>query len=89
MSLIKSPDHLPHHPNGKLHFSIAADDRDGHFAIDSLTGDVFLSKELDYEMTSHYLIRVVIKDPSKTPPLNSTVFLSIDVEDQKDGEWSF
>ncbi|KAI5940868.1 Protocadherin-23 [Manis javanica] len=89
MSLIKSPDHLPHHPNGKLHFSIAADDRDGHFAIDSLTGDVFLSKELDYEMTSHYLIRVVIKDPSKTPPLNSTVFLSIDVEDQNDHSPSF
>lgn len=84
MSLIKSPDHLQQHHNGKLHFSIAEDDKDGHFEIDSSTGDLFLSKELDYEMTSHYLFRVVTKDHSKTPPLNSTVFLSIDVEDQND-----
>ncbi|XP_077627075.1 protocadherin-23 [Crocuta crocuta] len=89
MSLIKSPDHLQQHHNGKLHFSIAADDQDGHFKIDSSTGDLFLSKELDYEMTSHYLFRVVTKDHSKTPPLNSTVFLSIDVEDQNDHSPSF
>ncbi|XP_032268933.1 protocadherin-23 [Phoca vitulina] len=89
MSLIKSPDHLQQHHNGKLHFSIAADDKDGHFEIDSSTGDLFLSKELDYEMTSHYLFRVVTKDHSKTPPLNSTVFLSIDVEDQNDHSPSF
>ncbi|XP_072580991.1 protocadherin-23 [Vulpes vulpes] len=89
MSLIKSPDHLQQHQNRKLHFSIAADDKDGHFEIDSSTGDLFLSKELDYEMTSHYLFRVVTKDHSKTPPLNSTVFLSIDVEDQNDHSPSF
>ncbi|XP_078301800.1 protocadherin-23 [Panthera onca] len=89
MSLIKSPDHLQQHHNGKLHFSIAADDKDGHFKIDSSTGDLFLSKELDYEMTSHYLFRVVTKDHSKTPPLNSTVFLNIDVEDQNDHSPSF
>ncbi|XP_023385931.1 protocadherin-23 [Pteropus vampyrus] len=89
MSLIKSPDHFQQHHNGKLHFSIAADDKDGHFEIDSSTGDLFLSKELDYEITSHYLFRVVAKDHSKTPPLNSTVFLSIDVEDQNDYSPSF
>ncbi|XP_014399343.1 PREDICTED: protocadherin-23, partial [Myotis brandtii] len=89
MSLIKSPDHFQQHHNGKLHFSIAADDKDGPFEIDSSTGDLFLSKELDYEMTSHYLFRVVTKDHSKTPPLHSTVFLSIDVEDQNDHTPSF
>uniref|UniRef100_A0A673T5X8 Dachsous cadherin-related 2 n=1 Tax=Suricata suricatta TaxID=37032 RepID=A0A673T5X8_SURSU len=89
MSLIKSPDHLQQHHNGKLHFSIAADDKDGHFKIDSSTGDLFLSKELDYEMTSHYLFRVVTKDHSKNPPLSSTVFLNIDVEDQNDHSPSF
>lgn len=89
MSLIKSPDHFQQHHNGKLHFSIAADDKDGPFEIDSSTGDLFLSKGLDYEMTSHYLFRVVTKDHSKTPPLHSTVFLSIDVEDQNDHSPSF
>ncbi|XP_036097828.1 protocadherin-23 [Molossus molossus] len=89
MSLIKSPDHFQQHHNGKLHFSIAADDKDGHFEIDSSTGDLFLSKELDYEMTSHYLFRVITKDHSQNPPLISTVFLSIDVEDQNDHSPSF
>nr|XP_019588825.1 PREDICTED: protocadherin-23 [Rhinolophus sinicus] len=89
MSLIKSPDHFQQHHNGKLHFSIAVDDKDGHFEIDSSTGDLFLSKALDYEMISHYLFRVVTIDHSRIPPLNSTVFLSIDVEDQNDHSPSF
>ncbi|XP_032004407.1 protocadherin-23 isoform X1 [Hylobates moloch] len=89
MSLIKSPDHLQQHYNGKLHFSIVADDKDGHFEIDSSTGDLFLSKELDYETTSHYLFRVITTDHSKNLSLSSTVFLSIDVEDQNDHSPSF
>ncbi|KFP55114.1 Protocadherin-23, partial [Cathartes aura] len=71
--------------NRKLHFSIAKDDDDDvHFEIDSLTGDLFLSKELDYETTSHFLLQVIIKDYNNNPPQNNTVFLSIDVEDQND-----
>nr|AAR10443.1 cadherin protein [Homo sapiens] len=89
MSLIKSSDHLQQHYNGKLHFSIVADDKDGHFEIDSSTGDLFLSKELDYETTSHYLFRVITTDHSKNLSLSSTVFLSIDVEDQNDHSPSF
>ncbi|XP_040107285.1 protocadherin-23 [Oryx dammah] len=89
MSLIKSPDHLQRQHGGKLHFSIAADDKDGHFEVDSSTGDLFLSKELDYEMMSHYLFRVVTKDHSRNPPVNSTVFLSVAVEDQNDHSPSF
>ncbi|XP_052585979.1 protocadherin-23 [Peromyscus californicus insignis] len=89
MSLLKSPDPLQQHHSRKLHFSIVAEDKDGHFEIDSSTGDLFLSKELDYEMTSHYLIRVISKDHSQSPPWNSTVFLSVDVEDQNDHSPSF
>ncbi|KAM9237277.1 LOW QUALITY PROTEIN: protocadherin-23 [Dugong dugon] len=89
MSFIKSPDHLQQHHSGKLHFCIVTDNKDGHFEINGSTGDLFLSKELDYEMTSHYLFRVVIKDHSKNPPLNSTVFLNIDMEDQNDHSPSF
>ncbi|XP_055975002.1 protocadherin-23 [Sorex fumeus] len=89
MSLIKSPDHPHHHHNRKIHVSIEAEDQDGHFDVDHLTGDLFLSKELDYETASHYLFRVLTKDHSKNPPLTSTVFLSIDVEDQNDHSPSF
>ncbi|KAM6073174.1 protocadherin-23 [Theristicus caerulescens] len=71
--------------NRKLHFSIAKDDdNDVHFEIDSLTGDLFLSKELDYETASHFFLQVIIKDYNNNPPQNNTVFLSIDVEDQND-----
>ncbi|KAM3671958.1 protocadherin-23 [Ammospiza maritima maritima] len=68
--------------NRKLHFSIAKDDN-VHFEVDSLTGDLYLSKELDYETDSHFLLQVIIKDYNN-PPQNSTVFLSIDVEDKND-----
>ena len=89
MSLIKSPDHLQRQRGGKLHFSIAADDKDGHFEVDSSTGDLFLLKELDYETMSHYLFRVVTEDHSRSPPVNGTVFLSVAVEDQNDHSPSF
>uniref|UniRef100_A0A8C3SRJ0 Cadherin domain-containing protein n=1 Tax=Chelydra serpentina TaxID=8475 RepID=A0A8C3SRJ0_CHESE len=78
---------LPGHylqTNRKLYFSISEEEGDDHFEIDSSTGDLFLSKELDYETTSHFLLRVVMKDYNKNPPQNYTVFLSIDVEDQND-----
>ncbi|XP_066173789.1 LOW QUALITY PROTEIN: protocadherin-23 [Sylvia atricapilla] len=68
--------------NRKLHFSISKDDN-VHFEIDSLTGDLYLSRELDYETDSHFLLQVIIKDYNN-PPQNSTVFLSVDVEDKND-----
>ncbi|KAM5255823.1 protocadherin-23 [Ctenodactylus gundi] len=89
LSLIKSSDHLQRHHHGTLQFSIAAEDQDGHFGIDSSTGDVFLSKELDYETGSHYLLRVVAKDHGQSPALTSTVFLSVDVGDQNDHSPTF
>ncbi|KAJ7419526.1 hypothetical protein WISP_53472 [Willisornis vidua] len=80
---LKWPDnHLPIHR--KLHFSIAKDDDNVPFEIDSLTGDLFLSKELDYETASHFFLQVIVKDCNNNPPQNSTVFLSIDVEDKND-----
>ncbi|XP_010073579.1 PREDICTED: protocadherin-23-like, partial [Pterocles gutturalis] len=83
LNSLKWPDnHLT--TNRKLHYSIAEDDDDVHFEIDSLTGDLFLSKELDYETASHFLLRVIIKDYNNNPPQNNTIFLSIDVEDQND-----
>lgn len=83
LNSLKWPDHHLT-TNRKLHFSITKDNDDVHFEIDSLTGDLFLSKELDYETASHFLLQVIVKDYNNNPPQNSTVFLSIDVEDQND-----
>lgn len=82
LNSLKEPDNHPT-TNRKLRFSITKDD-DVHFEIDSLTGNLFLSKELDYETASHFLLQVTVKDYSDTPPQNNTVFLSIDVEDEND-----
>ncbi|XP_074850070.1 protocadherin-23 [Carettochelys insculpta] len=83
LSSVKLPGHHLQ-TNRKLHFSISEEVDDDHFEIDSSTGDLFLSKALDYETTSHFLLRVIMKDYNKNPPQNYTVFLNIDVEDQND-----
>ncbi|CAM5108092.1 unnamed protein product [Eretmochelys imbricata] len=83
LSSVKLPGHYLQ-TNRKLHFSVSEEEGDDHFEIDSSTGDLFLFKELDYETTSHFLLRVVMKDYNKNPPQNYTIFLSIDVEDQND-----
>ncbi|XP_038610978.1 protocadherin-23 [Tachyglossus aculeatus] len=88
MNLIKSFENLQKHES-KIHFSIAEEDRDGYFEVESSSGDLFLLKQLDYEVTSHYLLRVIMKDHNQNPPLNSMLFLSIDVEDQNDHSPSF
>ncbi|XP_067407966.1 protocadherin-23 [Emydura macquarii macquarii] len=83
LSSVKLPSHHLQ-TNRKLHFSICEEEDDDHFEIDSSTGDLLLSKELDYETTSHFLLRVLMKDYNKNPPRNYSIFLSIDVEDQND-----
>lgn len=70
--------------NRKLSFSVTEGDDDVYFEVDSWTGELFLSKELDYETSSHFFLQVIIRDYSNNPPQNSTVFLSIDVEDLND-----
>ncbi|XP_028599298.2 protocadherin-23 [Podarcis muralis] len=83
---------LPHqHPysNRKQHFSIFEEDSDAPFEIDSATGDLFLSKELDYETVSHYFLRVVVNEYPNSSPQNNTFFLSIDVKDENDHSPSF
>ncbi|XP_013927607.1 PREDICTED: protocadherin-23, partial [Thamnophis sirtalis] len=88
MGSLKLPDqHL--YPNRKQHFIIPEEDSDIPFEIDNATGDLFLSKALDYEVMSHYFFRVVVTDCLNNSPQNETVFLSVDVEDQNDHSPSF
>ncbi|XP_070614235.1 protocadherin-23-like [Erythrolamprus reginae] len=88
MRSLKLPDqHL--YANRKQHFIIPEEDSDIPFEIDNATGDLFLSKALDYEAISHYSFRVVVTDSLNISPHNETVFLSIDVEDQNDHSPSF
>ncbi|XP_075469162.1 protocadherin-23 isoform X2 [Ascaphus truei] len=70
--------------NKKVHYQISNEEHNGHFVIDGSTGDVYLSRQLDYETNSHYVLSVNIQDHNKIPPQNYSVFLKIDIEDQND-----
>lgn len=85
---LRLPDqHL--HAGKKQHYSIFEEDDDVPFEVDSSCGDLLLSKELDYETVSRYFFRVVVNDDQNSLPQNSTIFVSIDVEDRNDHAPSF
>ncbi|XP_062991159.1 protocadherin-23 [Elgaria multicarinata webbii] len=88
LGTLKRPGQPPY-SNGNQHFSISEEDSDVPFEIDGATGDLFLSKELDYETTAHYFFRVLVNDDLNSSPQNHTVFLSIDIEDQNEHSPSF
>ncbi|NWS16487.1 PCD23 protein, partial [Pachyramphus minor] len=69
--------------NGAIKYSIASKQSNA-FSIDPSLGVVNLTRTLDYETASHFLLQVIVKDYSNNPPQNNTVFLSIDIEDKND-----
>ncbi|KAG9480025.1 hypothetical protein GDO78_011832, partial [Eleutherodactylus coqui] len=72
-------------PNSKLRYSLSEEDQgNSHFAIDSSSGDIYLSRPVDYEMNTQYMLRLSIQDHNKVPPQNRSVLLKVDVEDQND-----
>ncbi|XP_078397296.1 protocadherin-23 [Cetorhinus maximus] len=68
----------------KVHYNIVEGDDHFQFGVDSMTGELYQSQELDYEAISHYLLKVIAEDDSHIPSRNITVFVSIKVEDQND-----
>jgi cadherin EGF LAG seven-pass G-type receptor 1 len=46
-------------PNAVLRYSLIGGNNQGHFAIDSLTGDVAVVQPLDYEIVRNY--RLVVR----------------------------
>uniref|UniRef100_A0A8C5Q8M4 Cadherin domain-containing protein n=1 Tax=Leptobrachium leishanense TaxID=445787 RepID=A0A8C5Q8M4_9ANUR len=68
----------------KLHCHIADGDQSGHFLMDGSTGDIYLTKQLDYERKSQYVLNISIEDFKNSPAENSFVVLKIEVEDSND-----
>ena len=50
-------------PNAVLRYSLIGGNNQGHFAIDSLTGDVTVVQPLDYEIVRNY--RLVVRAQGK------------------------
>ncbi|XP_067888834.1 protocadherin-23 [Heterodontus francisci] len=68
----------------KVHYNIVEGDNHFQFGVDSMTGELYQSQELDYEAISHYLLKIIAEDNSHIPSRNITVFVSIKVEDRND-----
>ncbi|KAG7458772.1 hypothetical protein MATL_G00224240 [Megalops atlanticus] len=69
---------------GTAVYSIVEGDGSLHFGIERSRGDLYLSQELDYEATPHYLLKVRVEDRGQAPALNESVFVSVSVEDVND-----
>ncbi|XP_039606214.1 protocadherin-23 [Polypterus senegalus] len=75
---------LTHESNREDEHTIVESDSSFHFAIQKSTGDLYLARELDFEITSHYFFKVISKDPSQFPMQNTSVFVSVTVQDVND-----
>lgn len=70
--------------NSKLIYRLSEEDHSSHFAIDSSNGDIYLSRPVDYETNTQYMLHLSIQDHNKVPPQNHSVIIKVDVEDQND-----
>ncbi|XP_067838374.1 protocadherin-23 [Heptranchias perlo] len=68
----------------KVHYNIVEGDEHFQFGVDSMTGELYQTQELDYEAISHYLLKVIAEDNSQIPSRNISVFVNIKIEDQND-----
>lgn len=71
--------------NSKLVYSIATlwKGRDGMFAINQSSGEIYTIKDLDREIESHYLLWIRVQDGG-SPPLSTEITVNITVEDIND-----
>nr|XP_022911091.1 cadherin-related tumor suppressor [Onthophagus taurus] len=75
--------------NGDVFYSIKSGNEEGKFDIDEATGQIFLAKNLDREVTSKYSLTVTAKDAATTKALSSSTVVSVDVLDENDNSPEF
>ena len=69
--------------NAEIRYSISGGGFDHHFNIDPYTGTLYLQKQVDYEKSKSFLLKVTVSDQG-SPKLNDTVTLKIFVTDVND-----
>uniref|UniRef100_T1K1W7 Uncharacterized protein n=1 Tax=Tetranychus urticae TaxID=32264 RepID=T1K1W7_TETUR len=74
--------------NAAIRYSIIGGNTQGHFQIDSLTGEISVISPLDYETTRNYRLILRAQDAG-SPPRSNTTKLLINVEDVNDNEPKF
>ncbi|XP_076252739.1 cadherin-related tumor suppressor fat isoform X2 [Rhynchophorus ferrugineus] len=74
--------------NSEVVYSITAGNRKDTFHIDSLTGILYLHKNLDYEELTAYQLNITASD-NGSPRLSTTILFAITVEDANDNPPNF
>ncbi|XP_006824531.1 cadherin EGF LAG seven-pass G-type receptor 2 [Saccoglossus kowalevskii] len=74
--------------NAEIRYSMVGGHSQGHFAIDSFSGQITVISRIDYEITSNYRLVIRAQDSGRPPKSNSTNVV-INVEDVNDNEPRF
>lgn len=69
---------------GRFHYSISEGDGSVHFGIDGSSGDIYISRPLDYEAAAQYFLVVRAEDAGLAPGANVSVLVGVMVEDVND-----
>lgn len=70
--------------NKGFHYSISEGDGSIHFGIDSSSGDIYINQPLDYESAMQYFLMVRAEGVGLSPEGNTSVLVSVIVEDVND-----
>uniref|UniRef100_A0A8C4SW14 Protocadherin-16 n=1 Tax=Erpetoichthys calabaricus TaxID=27687 RepID=A0A8C4SW14_ERPCA len=63
---------------------VGGTDHQGTFAVDRLTGDIYLARDLDYELSSKYTLQIEVNDMLSALPTSQTFVVDISVQDSND-----
>ncbi|XP_035289609.1 protocadherin Fat 3-like [Anguilla anguilla] len=74
--------------NAEIYYSIRSGNEFGNFKIDVMTGTIFVSKDLDFEVRKGYFLTVEAWDGG-TPPLGAVTMLTIELTDVNDNVPTF
>lgn len=69
---------------GRFHYSISEGDGSVHFGIDASSGDIYVSRPLDYEAATQYFLTVHAEGAGPAAGANASVLVSVMVEDVND-----
>ncbi|XP_069737774.1 protocadherin-16 [Phaenicophaeus curvirostris] len=69
---------------GPVTYTVVGGGGDGSFVVDSVTGDIYTARELDYEAGARYVLQVSAEDTQLGYPSSRLVLVHIHVQDRND-----
>ncbi|NWU73275.1 PCD16 protein, partial [Pterocles burchelli] len=69
---------------GQLTYTLVGGGGDGTFVVDSVTGEIYAARELDYEAGARHVLQVAAEDTQRGYPSSRLVLVHIHVQDCND-----